>query len=251
MRLANIYENARFQGRLLTPELCAKQLNSVILAWYNANPENLTLVSGLVSGARDLTSRGNNATQATSGNRLTYFPQDPMFGNRSSFGSTTSNGSMHLAVASLAVRHIFWGVYYKDGVDTTFDTYSFFIAGPGALGANRVMSDTAKATLISSSAFATTAYKNGSTSASATVLPLPASVMRCDGNTTQTWQIGGSSVSANRIFVGGFRNVVLCGTVLSSYQIQLIEGTIAWDGGHQGLLTADHFFKNRPPMIGD
>lgn len=243
------YREAKFQNRLLTPDRCAKQLSNVVYAWYNADPENLTLVSGLVSRASDLSGHNNDGVQDTAGNRLTFFPEKPMFGNRASFGSTTKNGNRHLASPSLAVKHVFLSVYYKDGVGATFDDYAFFFSGTGTFGDKRVMGNLGGAGLISTSVFASVGYKNGTTSSSATVLPLPASVCRFDGDVTQVFQIGGSSVVNNRGFVGGFRNVILA-TTLSLYQIQLIEGVMAWDSGTQGLLIAGHPYANIPPLRG-
>jgi hypothetical protein len=246
----NIYQDALKQGRLLTPEKAALRLSSVLAAWYNA--DYLTLVDGLVSGARDLTGNGKDGTQGTADNRLTYFPSDSQFGGRTAFGSTSNSGNKNLAVPSITVRHIFQSVRYKDGVDATFDAYSFFAGGPGATyGAYRILGVQYQGYLISTNHYTDVAYKNGITSSSGTVLPLPASVLRFDGSRTQTWEIGGSTKSAHCVFVGGFRNVVFASSVLSTYQIQLIEGVIAWDGGHQGLLVANHPFCNRPPLIGD
>lgn len=237
-------------GEIMTPELCAIMLREYIWAWYDAKPENVTLVSGMLSGLRDLTGRGNNGVQATEGNRLTYFPQDPMFGMRPSFGATASTGSKHIASPSLAVRHVFQTVYYKDGVDTTFDVYSYFISGTGLNGSARVMGNQGTADLISSSYYASVGYKNGILTSSATMLPLPASVCRFDGNTTQVFQTGGSSVTSGRVFVGGFNGVVLC-KLLDRYKIQLVEGVLAWAAGTQFRLVAGHPYKLRPPMVGD
>jgi hypothetical protein len=232
---------------LLTPERAALQLSSVLAAWYNA--DHLTLVDGLVSGARDLTGNGNDGIQTTEAYRLTFFQSDPMFGGRASFGSTSNVAKKCIETPSMVARHIFQSVYYEDGVDDTFDVYSFFVGGPGTNGNVRVIGYLETALL--SGGYQTAAYKNGTTVASDTVLPLPASVMRFDGDTTQTWTIAGSDVSKDRVFVGGFRNVMFASSVLSTYQIQLSEGVMAWDGGHQGLLVANHPFRNRPPLIGD
>lgn len=233
----------------LTPSNAAPLITNVV-AWYNADYTITT--NGLLAFATDLTGKGNHGVQTNEADRLTNFVSDAMFGGKSSFGSMTSTGVRHLAVPSLTARHIFWSVYYKDGVDNTFDVYSFFIGGPGSAGASRVMGTQSLATLYATGAYAPVAYKNGITSSSSTVLPLPASVMRCDGNVTQTWQIGGNTVaSPGRVFVGGFRNVVFASSVLSTNTIALIEGVIAWDSNCQTNLVSDHKYRNRQPEWSD
>lgn len=245
----NIYDEAKIQGRLLTPKNLAISLKSVLNWWYSA--DFLTLVNGLVSGAVDLSGNGNDGVQATSGNRLTYFPSDPMFFGRPSFGSTALTGSRHLAApASYLYRHQIFSCYYKDGVDATFDNFSILSAGTGSNGNPRLMGNSAAATIASVSAYATTVSKGGATT-SAVVLPLPATTITADGNSTFSLQIGGGTVNSGRVLVGGFRNFVGASAVLTQYQIALIEGCIAWDDGTQDTLIASHPFRNRPPLIGD
>jgi hypothetical protein len=248
----NPYDQAKIQGRLLTPQNLAIRLKSSLNWWYNA--DFLTLdASGLVSGATDLSGNNRNGVQGTSGNRLTYFPSDPMFFGRPSFGSTTITGARHLAApASYFYKHQIFSCYYKDGVDATFDTFSFMSAGTGASGAPRLMGNSGTASLISTSAYATTVSKGGATT-SAVVLPLPATTIRADGNSTFSLQIGGVTTSGNvnRVLVGGFRNFVGASAVLTEYEIALIEGCIAWDDGTEDTLIASHPFSNRPPLISD
>lgn len=249
-RGVSIYDEARLQGRLLTPQSLAQQLRTSLHFWYSA--DFLTIDgSGLVSGAVDLTGQGNDGAQATSANRLTFFAADLMFEGRRSFGSTTSAGSRHLAPpASLLYQHQILSAYYKDGVDITFDVFSTFSAGTGSNSSPRILGNASTNALVTSSAYATTVSIGGRV-ASGTVLPLPASVIRADGNATFALQIGGATVQAGRVLVGGFRHFVGASAVLTSREIALIEGVIGWDDGTQGRLISTHPFANRPPLIGD
>jgi len=246
----NIYDEARIQGMLLTPQNLATRLKPVLHLWYNADFLALD-ASGLVSGATDLTGNGNDGVQGTSGNRLSYFPSDYMFFGRPSFGSTTTTGNRHLAVpSSLRYRHQIFSCYYKDGVDNSYDTYAVMSGGLGTSALPRLVGNTATANLLTTSAYATTVSKGGAAS-SVTLLPMPATVIRADGDSTFTLQIGGSTIVNNYVNNGGIRNFVGASGVLTQDQIALIEGCIAWDDGTQDTLVATHSFRNRPPLIGD
>lgn len=243
-----LYDEARLQNRLLTPRALAVRMQSRLNFWYSADWLSVD-ASRLVSGAADLTGNGNNGVQATAANRLTYFASDQMFGGRPSFGSTTVAGARRLdAPANLLYRHQFFSAYYKDGTSTIFDANTMFSAGTASFSAPRIMGNINSSDLVNNSVYATAASIGGR-AASATVLPLPASVIRADGNSTFSLQIGGSSVTTVRVLVGGFRHFVGCNQVLSNLEIALIEGVIAWDDGTP--LVASHPFANRPPLIGD
>lgn len=237
-------------GEIMTPEICARLLCRKLNFWYSA--DHLTVdANGLVSGANDLSCQGRDGVQATGANRLTFFNSDPMFGGRPSFGSTTNTGVRHLAApGSYNTRHQFFSVYYKDGLDTTFDVYSFFTAGTATVGAPRLMGNQNTADIITSSAYSSTISKGGRTP-SVTVLPLPATVCLANGNQSLSMQIGGSTTSTDRVLVGAFRHVVSASVVLTTREIALIEGAIAWSDDTQHRLIASHPYKLRPPFVGD
>jgi hypothetical protein len=240
------YDEARLQRQLLRPEQLARRLPAVGF-WYSA--DRLTLSGTAVTGATDLAGKRDGTSDA---NRLTYFPSDPMFGGRASFGSTVLTGTNRLISSGAAAtyRHVFVSAYYKDGLDTTFDDSTMFFGGTGAQAAPRMMGQATLASLIASSTFSTTASKGGAAQ-SATVLPLPATVMMQAGNSSFTPIFGGTSVIANRNLVGAFRHCVGVTAVLTAPEIAVIEGVIAWDDGTQERLVASHPFRNRPPLIGD
>ena len=236
---------------LLTPLIAATQFKNSLNFWYHA--DNLTRDEfGLVSRARDLTGNGNDGIQNSSGNRLTYFPSDPMFGGRSSFGSTSSTGNRHLAAPShfFCLDQIF-SAYYKDGIDTTFDVFSS-ISADNPSEERRLLGSQNEAILRATFSYSLTASIGGRAQSS-TILPLPASVLVASNNTSPflSLQIGGSSVNAGRVFVGGFRHYLVSKIPISAKEIALIEGVIAWDDGTQSRLVDSHPYRYRPPLIGD
>ena len=245
-----LYDEARLQGRLLTPQALAVQMQSRLHFWWSADWLNVD-ASG-VSSAADLTGNGNNGVQATAANRLTYFGADRMFGGRPSFGSTTVAGVRHLAAPSaLAYRWQIFSCYYKDGVDNTFDSSMFFTAGTGNFGSPRVMGLSGTATLAANDAFTPTLSKSGAAQSN-TVLPMPATVCTATLGTLSaaySLQVGGSTVTPDRALVGAFRHFVASSAALTNNEISLVEGVIAWDDGTP--LIASHRFANRPPLIGD
>lgn len=250
-RIANVYKEAQYQRQLLTPEILANRLRSKLNFWYWA--DRLTLDSSvLVQGATDITGNGNDGAQATSANRLTFFSSDPMYGGRKSFGSTTSTGNRHLAApSSFYCSDQIFSAYYKDGIDSTFDVYTS-ISVDNPQEEKRILGSLNEAILRATWSFSLTASIGGRAQSS-TILPLPASVVvaSSDPPPVRTLQIGGSSVNAGRVFVGGFRHYLVSKTPLTSNEIALIEGVISWDDGTQSRLVANHRFRNRPPLIGD
>jgi len=253
------YDEARLQGRLLTPRMLAQRLRAKLFFWWSA--DFLTLdASGLVEGATDLTGQGRNGAQGTAGSRLTYFPSDRMFGGRPAYGMT-ANASVLAFLGDSATRTVFQyfvSCYYKDGVDTTFDQNSNALSGAGSFGAFRLQGISASASwsaLITGRTFYNTGdpfpTKNGF-EASQTVLPLPASVIqtRAALGRSQATRVGGGDTAA-QAWIGGFRHVAACNQVLTDAETALMEGVIAWDDGTESRLIGTHPFANRPPLIGD
>lgn len=250
-RFSSVYERAKHQRQLLTPETLAKRLASKLNFWYWA--ERLTLDSSqLVSGAKDITGNGNDGVQATSANRLSFFSSDPMYGGRKSFGSTTSTGNRHLAApATFTCADQIFSAYYKDGIDSTFDVYSS-ISVDTPSEEKRLLGSLNEAVLRSTFSFSLTASIGGRAQSS-TILPLPASVLVASSALppVRALQIGGSSINAGRVFVGGFRHYLVSKTTLTANEIALIEGVISWDDVTQSRLVGNHRFRNRPTLIGD
>jgi hypothetical protein len=251
-------DEARLQGRLLTPEQLAQRLRAKLHFWWSA--DFLTIdANGLVSGAFDLTRQGRDGAQGTAAARLTYFPSDPMFGGRPAYGMTANPAVLSfLGDATRTVFQYFLSCYYKDGLDTTFDQASYAISGAGAFGSFRLQGAAGTAdwqTLITGRTFYNTGdpypRKNGFPAAQP-VLPLPASVIesRAALGRSNATRVGGGD-TAGQAWIGGFRHVVACNQILTNYEVELVEGVISWDDGTERQLNPAHTFANRPPLIGD
>ena len=240
-------------GEIMTPEICAIMFCRKLNFWYSAD-HPVVDASGLLSGADDITCQGNNGTQATEADRLTYFRSDSMFGGRPAFGSTTSTGYRRLVgPSSKLYRHQIFSCYYKDGVAATFDTYNIISNDDSAgYGQPRICGNSANATLLNSSTYTTTLSKGGAAQ-SATVLPMPATVCVASGNATFDIRIGGPQLATvkDRVWQGAFRHFVGVNVVLTAREIAIIEGVIAWSDGTQHRLTDSHPFRLRPPLVGD
>ena len=257
-RGVSLYDEARLQGRLWTPQMLAQRLRAKLWFWYSA--DFLTVdASGLVAGALDLTGAGRNGSQGTASARLTYFPSDRMFGGRPSFGSTSHLGGTFLSSPSaVLVFQYFVSCYYKDGIDNSFDFSQYIISGAGSFGAFRLQTNQATPSwqnLITGRTFYNTGdpfpRKNGF-DPSQTLLPLPASVIesRAALGRSNITRIGGDP-GGGQAWVGGFRHCLACNQILSAQETALVEGVISWDDGTQGNLNPAHPFAARPPLIGD
>ena len=245
------------QSRILTPVMAAQNLRGALHCWYNADFVSID-ANGLVSDALDLTGKGNNGTQTTEANRLTYFPSDAMFGNLPSFGSTISTGIRHLSAGSTIPRQVIASCYYKTGTESAFSAYTGLF-GPTSglngliLGNTGVNGDWQSLFNTSNTA---TCSKNGNPAQIRTgkVLPLPASTLTMTAVSTQIlriYQFGCDIISPNRNWIGGFRNLIIVSGTISAAQVALIEGVIAWDGNHQNLLAANHPYRFIPPLVRD
>lgn len=251
------YDEARLQGRLLTPRQLATRLAQKLSFWYSADFVTVD-ASGLVSNAEDLTGLGRNANTATPSLRLNYFASDVRFGGRPTYGSTSSGGGRYLITPSVAVADVIISTYYGTSTTTpsTFSTFHhMFAPSSGAASATHILTNSGTATMFSGSGFDLDASPstNGRPESS-TVLPLPPSVMvftRASISGSEVRWIGGDTIFAGRQWVGAYRHVVCSSSFLTRSEIALIEGVIAWDDGFQNSLAASHPFVNRPPLIGD
>lgn len=238
---------------LLSPSACAQLLRNKILYWYCA--DNLSLdANNLVSGATDLTGNNLNGIQTTASDRLTFFAADPNYGGRSSFGSTTNIGRLSLESPSIqTTRMIFISWYYKDGLDAVADFANILVSGTGTQSFPRVTIRPGASEIesfITSRTFNDSSdpfpIVNGSTNRS---LPLASSVIRVQNSAGRTDRFHfGPSIQVDQSPVGAFRHCVACNAILTTEEINLVEGVIAWSDGFQQRLIAGHPYRNNPPV---
>ena len=255
--LGNFGAEGLRQTRILTPSVAAQNLRKVLHCWYNADFITVD-VNGLVSGALDLTGKGNDGIQATASRRLTHFPSDLQFKGKPSFGSLTATGSRRLEVSgggiSLSTEaRIILSCYYLDGLVSNFASFTGLVHGGSVLTDPRVLGNGA---LWTSLLLNGTFSKNGGEyfTTSTSPLPLPASTLalRPGTNTANLlWSFGAELSSNNRTWIGGLRNMIITNSLITNLDISLIEGVIAWDGNHQNRLAANHPYRFVPPLVRD
>jgi hypothetical protein len=252
----NVTGNFEIEGlkgnRGLTPFIAAQNLKNVLHCWYNADFVQVDS-NGLVSGATDLTGRGNHGTQSNATNRLTYFPSDALFMGKPSFGSASSTGQKHILAGSAPLglqARIILSTRYQDGLVSTFAEWSALVQSGANLFIGR------QNTNAFWSGYNFFYSKNGfSFLASGTAcLPMAASTLvfaPASAISASIWHFGCDTVTINRNWLGGYRNMIITNSSISAAQVALIEGVIAWDGGHQNALVSTHPYRYSPPRIID
>lgn len=237
--------------QVLTPQACAIQLASKLNFWYSA--DNITVVNGLVAGATDLTGNNRDGVQGTTGNRLTYFETDPLFGDRPSFGSLTMSGVRGLnAPGSLSYRHQIFSCYYVNGTQSTWagGGLTCISSGSGTGGSLRIRSNSAGSQTLNNANSFTSTLSQGGRSQSNIFPPMPASVYTATAafNSTLSLRLGSNQIVADQVFVGAFRHFVGASQALTTEEIRLIEGVITWNDGTQNTLISTHPYRNQPPF---
>jgi hypothetical protein len=240
-------------SRDLTPFIAAQNLKSVLHCWYNADFLQVDS-NGLVSGATDLTGRGNHGIQSNAANRLTYFPSDALFMGKPSFGSSSFTGQKHILAGGSAPlgsqARIIISTRYQDGLVGTFADWSALVQSGTNLFIGRISTNGFW------SGYNFFYSKNGfSFLASGTAcLPMPASTLvfaPASAISAAIWHFGCDTITINRNWFGGYRNMIITNSSISAAQVALIEGVIAWDGGHQNSLVSTHPYRYCPPRIRD
>lgn len=229
-------------------------------AWFDADDfDTITESGGSVSKWDDKSGNLKHATQISGSSQPDYTASDSMIGGMASIGNSTNLGFLGLDVPSIEYEEIYCIGYYGDGTDALFGAFAVIIAGPGTNGNERIMGRSGQNDLISSSAFTIRAFKNGSLSDTAIILPLPATVMSFDrdssGAVTQTTELLYTSLNTDRSWVGAFGEMVFVPSALSSTDREKMFGSLAWkwDGGVSGPLVADldasNPYKLAPPLV--
>ena len=194
---------------------------------YDSDTGGSQITDGTAVGrVEDKSGNANHATQATSGDRVTYQDSLTVSNNNPCLEWTTSTGYKGLDTPAMTSIDEVWAVIaYKDGVDSAFDTFQHILGG--ATGADqRVMGRSGLATLISGAASTDDVYINDG-SITSTVLPLPLSIIRMPliGTTNQAWQIGFGDENANRSWLG-----VMCEIVFFDYDLTSGDATEIFEG---------------------
>lgn len=285
-RGANIYDEARLQGRIWTPNELTGVSTSPLEIWFDSeDTRTITTVSGNVSQWNDKSGHARNIAQGTAGSRPVYTQADTgRLGRRVVFDGTADylSGTFNFMVSG-----------YKAGGSVTIMAVAYaapansayFVSEGSTASNNPVM---ALATQNSGSANSNLAAIFRDTAGTGTVNPVnslgatgwdttqhvlgvtftqsfvtgwvdgtpgttPAVADLAGATATTTWGIGAimRATPSNFLAVNLWELVVL-----SSADVNLrqkIEGYFAWrwPGILTDRLAKDHPYKNHPPLIGD
>ena len=220
------------------------------VAWYDANDASTIIQSGgKVSQWNDKSGNGNHATQTVGARQPSYTAADAMVNNMPTIGSPSTSGQIGLETPQISAKQVYVVTYYKDGLDASFDGFATLFSGPGLNGERRVIGNSGSANLITTKQFNSAGtYKNGSTTSSITVLPMPASVFRLDSNHTRTqvFALGYNQDQTNRDWQGAFGEFIFTDGLEDTATEQIIEGYLAHKWGIAASLPASHPYKSSP-----
>lgn len=225
--------------------------NDASTLWADTSATTAATDGGTVARWDDKSGNGNNATRSTSSYRPTYTASDSQMNNMPSIGSTDNTSWKGLLTPDITAKNIYGVFYYKDGADSSFDSFSAIISGDTSNSHQRVMGSQSSDDWISTGRFNTESYKNGSTTDTLlAVLPMPASVFKFKSSSsiTQTYGLGYYQTSdINRDWNGAYAEFVLTDGTEDSATEQKIVGYLAHKWGLAGSLDAGHPYKNSAP----
>ena len=240
-----IYDEARLQGRLWTPDALRPSV------WFDvADLSTLTLVSGDASEWRDKSGNQRHVSQATADRRPTYAEYGLNGRPTLDWGTAINNkGFLNTAVSNFNPTRYFIVADY-DGAEP-FNEYSGLVAHPVNAITDIIITNNTGTFWYAGSYFyngnPTTSGNALSTISSPFVL---ASNFAQSANRTQLF-IGNDRFLTNltRGWRGKISEVFAIDYVPSVAERNRAEGYLAWKWGI--ALNASHPFVNRPPLIGD
>ena len=272
MRNANAYEEAKFQGRLWSPNVLRLAL------WLDADDQStITIVTG-VSEWRDKSGNGRHASNSTGSTQPAYgatglngrpalvFPAsangrwlrtpvyswatDRKFANFAVASVSSAAGFSRLLITQPAVG-------FNIGVDYQFGYLGLNSAGTGAIAiAGTTATDTPVApgfSIAGGPRVITNVFGTGGVGNNVNAISLDGGTLISRANCTGDLATNGTTVGeqAGDIYSwrGAIAEIVQVSGEISAALRQTIEGYLAWKWGIS--LDASHPFRNRPPLIGD
>jgi hypothetical protein len=210
------------------------------VAWFDANDFSTitTNASGEVTSwaQKNANTNASDAVNGYSGTgNAIYRPSDGNASGMGTIGNDASDGANGVYFTSDLYDVVFVVLYYKDGMDSTFDGNAGIFSGPsGSAGQFRVAGNAGTNEINTSTVPFTTVggYRDGSTTVSKVLLPMPLSLFRFESgglrnNRTHLGYIRGTETySANSSWFGGYGEYVFTAGA-SVEDKQKIEGYLA------------------------
>ncbi len=217
------------------------------LAWYDADDAStITLTSGRVTQWNDKSGNAYNAT-APAGSALMYTASDANLSSKGSIGYEPANGTVrYLDTPTItAAAQAYIVVHWQDATfEPGSDSYLLNAQSPDTKIHGKVNQTTWDS---SSSLNGGVYYRDGSTSTTATALPMTSgAVWRVPFTSrTCTWRIGNDfGPSASETWdEGAVGEIVFTDGAEDLATQQTIEGYLAWKWGLEGALPVAHPYK--------
>jgi hypothetical protein len=253
----NIYDEAKLQGRLWTPN------RGVVQSGLNLDAQkNVTVVSGTVSQWDDLDNLWS-FTQGTAGLRPVY--QEGGWNNTPSVGFTATTqrlvgtASFTPLVTTAAftaftvINQSATGWFWEHGPLTPTARTGLVIIGADLLG---VLNGQTIGTTIATNTNYIIVWRFDGSASTKSILRVNGALAASGGITaTATTSTGALFVGFGpdpNAFIGRMRDLLILPYAATDRQIELIEGYLYWKNGRLvETPPASHPFRNRPPLIGD
>jgi hypothetical protein len=220
--------------------------------WYDAaDADTITEVANSVSQWDDKSGNNKHATQSTGSRQPTYTSVDSSANNLGSIGSAVNTGQIGLDTPSITAQNIYAIVYYKDGIDSSFDTFETILCNSSGARFGRIMGQSGSTTWNGSNAFNASTYVNASAIASNIALPMPSTIFRfrATADVTQGWCMGFNSESTDRTWIGAYSEFIFTDGEETLEIQQKFEGYLAWKWGLVASLPAGHPYKSAAPTV--
>lgn len=172
--------------------------SSVLKLWLDASDISTITKNGsnYVSQWNDKSGNNNHVSQSTASLQPSYSSSYSIANNKQAIIFPSSETGTKLNTDTVfQLREVIFICAYKDGLDTTFDSYDTLLSSDLAYGEPRIMGNINTSDFIESSQFNNYTYKNNNSTSSRWVLrPMPLCMIRAVSSTThnRVWTIGGS-----------------------------------------------------------
>jgi hypothetical protein len=252
-RGVNLYDEARLQGRLWTPDVLRGQ--DLLAQWIDVSDISTITVATGISQFRDKSGRGNHPGQVTAGNQSAYSPSGwkgfkaCTIGNPGSVHAFNSNYPGSPSAGFFAVENNGSGGARTLIAHTGAGAVGFRINANKANLLRQQVLDVINGTVTIPTGFNVIGFMwetNYSAVSTNGFLESNSTNVSPTAHTTMYWYDAGSN-----LWEGKFGESVWL-TARPSEQVRAnIEGYLAWKWATVDNLIASHTFKNRPPLIGD
>ncbi|MBR0557928.1 hypothetical protein J5J10_19740 [Ciceribacter sp. L1K23] len=225
--------------------------------WWDPK-RSITTSSGRVSAIADQFGV-RPMVQATVANQPDYTPA-ASDGGPAIVWPETANTRFLAPSAPFAPAYWIFVMRYRNGTVATFPSDAAVPDGdyPAIISSgaspNRVMGERSTANLFQTSVWTGTARKNAAPTPSATLLPLPKSLVELQGvPVSALWSLGRGAGAvlddplAARSWRGTMYEVVALGATPTQHDLYLLQGYMAWRNAVQSQLSVSHFYKNQAP----